>query len=68
MNEAEEKAITALKIYGDSRFLDGLRLGVAELQTFIAWMTQQPDTRRQAETRKWMERRVAEIRAKYGIT
>lgn len=54
----------AIESYGNARYLDGLRAGVAELETFVAWMTRQPDTQRQKQTREWMERRVAEIRAK----
>jgi hypothetical protein len=67
VTEAEDKIITAMHSYGKSCYLDGLRAGIAEMQLFIAWMTRQPDTKRQAETRSWMERRVLEVKAKNGI-
>ena len=48
-------------------YVAGLREGLKVAEDGVCWLTRLPDTRRQRETREWMEKAIAKAKAEGGI-
>lgn len=60
--DPERTLLTSVRAYGDERYRDGLRDGLAVAERIRGWLTREPDTKRQAEVREWADRAIAAAR------
>lgn len=54
---------SSLESWGDARYQEGLEHGLYAAELIVGWLTEQPDTKRQAKVRQWAERAIAKARA-----
>jgi len=53
MTDEDAVLYSAVRQYGDGRYRAGVEAGLQVAERIAGWLTRKPDTRRQAETRKW---------------
>lgn len=58
----KEKAKAMVVNLGLEQCRLGMGRGLSELETVRGWLTRQPDTKRQAETREWVHALIASYR------
>jgi hypothetical protein len=56
-----DKLDNALNEYCRDVERQAARKTIQELSIVVGWLTMQPDTKRQAEVRKWVENKIAAI-------
>lgn len=61
-NSWEERAKAMVTNLGLEQYRLGMERGLKELETVRCWLTRQPDTKRQAETREWADKLIARYR------
>ncbi|MEA3225102.1 MAG: hypothetical protein U9Q07_04065 [Planctomycetota bacterium] len=59
-----DKANTALDEYGHEQYRLGMETGLQVAERIRAWLTQEPDTVRQREVRKWADAAIKKARDK----
>lgn len=52
----------AIERYAERRYKDGMRAGLEVAERIVGWLTRQPDTRRQRETREMAETAIEKAR------
>lgn len=63
----KDELIYHLEEYGNDRFKDGIIVGLRIVDKVLGWLNRVPDTNRQRETRKWLEKEVDILKKKYSL-
>jgi len=59
ITEAIDKTSLIINQHGRAEYKRGLKVCLSEMEKIAGWLTEQPDTKRQARLREMVERRIA---------